>query len=737
MNSILKLTFHLLLTLTLMGEVFAQGPSPLPSKNSTLKNNDPVIISADRITQGSDNNSVLALGRVKIEYQKRKLWADKVFINNKTGVGKAQGHVILLSEDGSRLKAKETYFNLKSDYGRLYQSNAIIKNKRITAKKIERLSSNHIKLDSATLTTCKGALPAWEIEAKTIDIKTGDRALFREAIFKIKNFPILYLPIGYIPMDTTRKSGFLIPTFGWSKIDGVLFDQKYFWAINRWSDATLNTRRVLGGWQYGTEYRYRTSNTTNGTINGNIFKDNITGNNLWAAKMKHAQDLPNKFKFKGVLDLESKQSLNHIVNENIQARTRRNTTSYASVDKRWNNSSLNILTRYQESTNNKQDDVLGELPNISYKIQQTKIGDTPLYFSLDSSSAWFMTDLKPQKEEDYFFKTSRLDFSPKLMLPTSLAPWLSMTSIIGARETFYGTGLKKNGSELEKLSSFTRESFNFRSTIQGPKFNRVFKVNNSPTKFKHLLEPRITYNYIPNMDKNDRLKIKKFDSIDTIANPANSITYGFGQRLLKRIKTGSKEHQTKQILRFNVSQTYNIREATKQKQPGIDRHPFSDIYFDFDSRPTDSLLFNTDASYSIETDSVNKFNFEAGIKPIKDLWLIMERRWTKNGPNYILGTLDMSLKPGWRMQYSARYDELASTFRENQFSLLYDNPCKCWGFAFDVIDRKLNEASGRREDQTQFLWTIKLRGIPDLGNKSKGKFLHRGFEDNFFPNANN
>ena len=733
MNLILKLAFHLLLTITLMGEVCAQAPASLSSRNSTLKNSDPVIISADRITQGSDKNSILALGRVKIEYQKKKLWADKVIINNKTGVGKAQGHVVLLDVDGSRLKAKETYFDMKSEYGRLYQSNAIYKNKRITAKKIETLSSNHMKLDSATLTTCKGALPAWEIEAKTIDIKTGDRALFRDAIFKIKNFPILYLPIGYIPMDTTRKSGFLFPTFGWSKIDGVLFDQKYFWAINRWSDATLNTRRVLGGWNYGTEYRYKTSNTTNGTINGNIFKDNITGNTLWAAKVRHVQDLPNKFNFKGVLDLESKQSLNQIVNENIQVRTRRNTMSYASVDKRWNNSSLNILARYQGSTNNKQDGVLGELPNISYKIQQTKIGDTPLYFSLDSSTAWFMTDLKTQKEEDYFFKTSRVDFSPKLMLPTAIAPWLSVTSILGARETFYGTGLKENGSKFEKLSSFTRESFNFRSIIQGPKFNRVFKLNNSTTKIKHLLEPRITYNYIPDMDKNDRLKIKKFDRIDTIANAANSITFGFNQRLLKKIKVGHHEHQTKQLLRFNVSQTYNIREATKQKQPGINRHPFSDIRFDLDSRPTDSLLFNSDALYNIETGSVNRFNFEAGIKPIKDLWLIMERRWTKNESNYILGTLDMSLKPGWRMQYSARYDELASTFRENQFSLLYDNPCKCWGFAFDVIDRKLSQTSGERGNQTQFLWTIKLRGFGNLGSKSKGKFVHRGFENAFTP----
>jgi len=97
----------------------------------------------------------------------------------------------------------------------------------------------------------------------------------------------------------------------------------------------------------------------------------------------------------------------------------------------------------------------------------------------------------------------------------------------------------------------------------------------------------------------------------------------------------------------------------------------------------------------------------------------------------------MALKPGWRVQYSARYDELVSTFRENQFSLLYDNPCKCWGFSFDIIDRHFDATTNDRKDQTQFLWTIKLRGLGDLGTRGKGKFLHRDFEDTSFPNTIN
>jgi len=405
MNLIIKLILLLQISLTLTGEVYAQTNTNLPSDIPDSKNGSPIVISADHIKQGSNKDSVLAWGRVKVQYQKRVLWADRVIIDNKLGTGKAQGHVILEEGDGTRMKADVTYFDLKSKQVKLLKSKTIITNQfRIKAKEIARLSANHFSVEDANLTTCKGVLPAWKIEAKSLDIKTGDRALFREAILKIKDFPILYIPLGYIPMDTKRKSGFLFPTLGWSKIDGILFDQKYFWAINRWSDTTFNTRRVLGGWEHGLEYRYIPSTTSQGTFSGSIYKDNLTGETLWKSRARHNEKLPNAFKFKGSLDLESRQSLNRVTNNNVEERTRRNTDSYASVSKSWENSSFDILTRYKKSTDPTKDDTLGELPKITYKLQQTQIGKSPFFFNLDTSSAWFLTDLKTKKEEDFMFK---------------------------------------------------------------------------------------------------------------------------------------------------------------------------------------------------------------------------------------------------------------------------------------------------------------------------------------------
>ena len=356
------------------------------------------------------------------------------------------------------------------------------------------------------------------------------------------------------------------------------------------------------------------------------------------------------------------------------------------------------------------------------------------YFSLDTSTGWFVTDLKQAEDDDFFFKTSRLDFHPKITIPIPIAPWSSFTQTLGARGTYYGRGLKSEGTEYKKLSSFARESYDVSSTLRGPTFNKIFHFDKSSTKIKHLLGPQITHSYIPDIDETDRLKIKRFDAIDSVS-PTNSVTYTFEQRLLKKVEVKEGEFETKQILRFNVSQTYDIREATLDKQSGQNRLPFSDIRFDLDSRPLKSLILNMDSEYNYDNDLVKSFNLEAGIKPVDNLWIIMERRWARNSSNYILGTLDLSLKPGWRVQYSTRFDELTSTFRENNLSLLYDNPCKCWGFKFDIIDRQIREIDNARRDHTQFLWTIKLRGLGDI-KRGGGNFLHRDFEDTNFPKTN-
>src|SRR6202007_2741052 len=70
--------------------------------------------------------------------------------------------------------------------------------------------------------------------------------------------PMFYLPIMYYPTKREdRATGFLIPTYGSSTLNGHSITNQFFWAINRSQDATIEhdwyskTGQAIGG-----EYRY-------------------------------------------------------------------------------------------------------------------------------------------------------------------------------------------------------------------------------------------------------------------------------------------------------------------------------------------------------------------------------------------------------------------------------------------------------------------------------------------------
>ena len=60
-------------------------------------------------------------------------------------------------------------------------------------------------------------------------------------------------------------------------------------------------------------------------------------------------------------------------------------------------------------------------------------------------------------------------------------------------------------------------------------------------------------------------------------------------------------------------------------------------------------------------------------------------------------------------------------------------------FGFISISPKTRYLVGitLKEISSFLLWTVKFRGLGDLGTRGKGKFLHRDFEDSSFPNSNN
>tara|TARA_Y100001960_G_scaffold108996_1_gene116876 strand:- start:231 stop:2636 length:2406 start_codon:yes stop_codon:yes gene_type:complete len=696
----------------------------IPKSGKNQKKDEAFII-ADHMRSNLKKEIIWVWGNVKIRTENKTIQADKVKINNKTGLGLAKGNVKIKNDDGTQLKAKNSRFNIKTQQGKIFQIRGRLgKRYYIKGSELTRLSDKHYKAKSISLTTCTGKLPDWLFEAKSMDIITGDRAIFTGGVLKIRDIPVLYVPAGYLPMDQKRKSGFLFPSFGNSDIDGTTLNNEYYWAINDHSDATFKLGyRSKRGVTPGIEYRYTPSQNTKGFVTGTVVDDKITGETFWKADAQHRQELPYGFKFNGKLDLEGKQ-FNKTFNDNLNLRNRRNSLSYATARKNWGSGSLEVLTRFRDSTDIASDQTLGELPQITYKEQRQQIGDSQYYFNQDTLFTSFITDLNSDPDIDDNFSVQRLDLHPQLTRIINIAPWLSLTPTIGVRETLYSKGKNNTGF-------FSRESLDLTSTLKGPTFEKVFGTKNKLIpKIKHLVEPRLIFSYIPDLDRKAKDKIQPFDAIDSL-NPRNLLTYSITQRLLQKEADGKGDFNTRESLRFIISQSYDFREASRAGTSANPSEPFSDIRFDVDSRLADPLLLNFDSTYDINDRVLKTFNLQLGFRPMEALTLYFERRFARRGDVTSMATLDWDFLKGWNFKASTRLDEKTATHRETNLSLLYDDPCKCWGFNADFIQRNnFNSTSSTSAgaQETRFLLGITFRGLGSIQSGRNEKFIHRSFD---------
>ena len=677
---------------------------------------EPIEVTADQLEMLDEKNMIIGEGDVNVNHKGMHLKADKIKMNSKTGKGVASGHV-LMEDKTSKITGDKTFFNIKSKKGEFFNAEGTLDSEYFfTGEKIKKIEEDRYKIYNGTLTTCFGDKPAWIFKCDYADLTVEDYAVLKNPSFWIKNTPFFYLPYGYIPLKTKRATGFLIPSFGSSNREGFFFNNKFFWAINDQMDATASLD-YLGkkGIRPGLEFRYTPNKKTAGQWNSTYLKEKDTDREFWKLTVDHKQEFNYGVKAAAKADLLSDNNYDKEYADLTGDRTRRITDSYLTISKNWESRSLEGLVRYRENIEFDREEKFSLLPQITFRNQREKIRNTPLYFNMESSFTGFDREISSTNNN-----VQRFDIHPQFSLPFTTLPWMTFTPTIGIRETFYSNGYDSIGNESGSLS---RELYDITTIFEGPKFFKIFNFRNSAVpKVKHIIEPRVIYKYIPDMDNNDRDKITVFDGIDNIA-PLNIAEYSLTNRFLKKSRVNKDSFITEEALRFEISQSYDFREATRTLTSGSERRPFSDIRWDIDSHIWSPLKLNFDGSYDVYDNLLKTANIEFGITP-GDIWsLYFERRYIRNQSTFILGSLGLDLKKGWMARYSARYDELNKEFQENDISLKYS--AQCWGVSFDFINRN-NFINGEKQRENKFFFLVTLKGIGSIGKKRSEKLLHEG-----------
>ena len=550
-----------------------------------------VVYSEKQTVEGEEGKRINTyIGNVDVRYGIYRIQADKITIYEATNRMVAEGSVVFDQGEDQRITGSRGEWNYKTKLGKFEDSTGFTNQTNdgtvmyFTADKVERTGVNEIVVTNGKFTACDENVPKWSFTADEATIRPNDKVKLKRPKFRIKDIPVIALPYVSIPIEKRdRQSGFLTPTFGFSNNVGFRVSTAYYQTLGQSADVTLRGDVYTGrGFGYGMDLRTRANSRSYFNFGFYAVKDRILGGGESAERPDQGGSLvyadgvhyfSNGFTAVADVRLTSSLAFRQVFSDGIQQVISPIEVSQVYVNKSWNNYTLNILTRSQEIS----------IPNVQIKTRNLP----SINFEKRPSPFWFWKDA-------YFsFKTSldgisrrenvdnidlyqrqtggdpvvspavgqRFDFHPQLSIPLT-TKYFTLTATGGGRVTYYSNSFDDMRRVVGR--DVIRKYGEFELDFRPVALARNFYGKNDAFKFRHVIEPFLTYRYITGVNNFNR--IIRFDYEDT-ATDTNEIEYGVTNRIYTRryAEAVTKDAQTK--LREEASKNGDDATASQNKDP--------------------------------------------------------------------------------------------------------------------------------------------------------------------------
>ncbi|TMA50571.1 MAG: LPS-assembly protein LptD [Deltaproteobacteria bacterium] len=493
-----------------------------------------IAVDAESLSYDQEANTLTARGGVTLKRGDTTLTADEVVYDRTRGIAEASGHVVL-TDPQATMEGDFAHLNLDDESGWFDNATADLQPSGYTVRgtRIEKQGGPLYSVARGVFTTCRcGGLegPSWSIAGAQTDVKVQGWGLVQSATFRVKDVPVFWLPYLPFPAGTNRESGFLMPRLGYSNRRGFQYEQPFFWAISKSTDATVavdveTAARVglLG------EYRYFLSRQAHGSFGGAYYNEQIRGTsqgtvtttgepanipeNRFVITGHHIQ--PFYWKSRFYLDLfavSDDQLLREVdtfaisTRQDVTLRSTRFTTSQTGVIKSWSTGLARVETVYHQDLIDPQDLTLQKLPRVEAEHAKAFLDDH-LVGGVSGETVDY------QREDGY--DGLRADFGPSLFLPFHLGRTLNGSLSGGLRETAYHLTDREQvafvvpddpniarhfatAPQQPRLDTDrTQEVAEVRGRT-GTEFDRVFDFRHlGLEKVKHTIEPEMRYFFVP------------------------------------------------------------------------------------------------------------------------------------------------------------------------------------------------------------------------------------------------
>lgn len=546
----------------------ATNPATSPATNpATSPATNSVALEAKQ--QKREGDHVLADGDVDVRYQGSRLRADHVEYDEKTYDTLARGHVVFDYEN-QHLEGSDGTYNVKTGRGTYRNVRGTIKLVRVPnvhvllssnplyfeAEQVDRIDAATYEFHSVWLTVCLPDRPVWKFYAAHARLKLDETVALVSANFRLFRIPILYLPYATVPAGRrVRQSGFLLPEVSNTSTKGIVLGDSYYWAPKDWLDMEVGAELLSKrGSSQNVEFRARPWENARveyhyyGVIDRGLPGPDGTRIRQGGHQSRFLLDANLGKGWRAVADMNELSSLTFRLAfaTTFSEATVSEVPSAVFLTNNFRGFSFNVSDlSYKDflSTQPNTSIVLRSAPQVSFgSVDQAPWKRWPVYFGLDSfAGAVYRSD--PSFTTPAAVERSQI--APRVTVPLRWGPWLGVTTTGTFRTMHYGDRVV-NGAVLDE--GVTRNTGEFTVDLRPPSLDHIWETK-SGTKWKHVIEPQILYNYVTGVD--DFSQFIRFDQEDTLTD-TSELQYSLTQRLYRKRRGG----QADEFLSWRVTQKY-------------------------------------------------------------------------------------------------------------------------------------------------------------------------------------
>jgi LPS-assembly protein len=557
---------------------------------------DEATIFADEVRW--KGNIVTARGHVVFEHGDLHMTAERIEIDKDTKLG-----TFYNASGWARLSNPSTEPN---PFGRLEPD------VQFSADKIERVGARTYKLTRGWYSTCAQPNPRWQITHSSGSIVLDEHVIAWNAMLKVKGVPVFYIPVIYYPLgEDERSTGFLMPQYNSSTINGQGFTNAFFLVLGRNQDATFyHTWFSKGGQSVSTEYRYVSAPGSSGQAQFTVLdKVSDQTKRRYIAKGSMNQRFGRRVNLIGRVNYTSDQATQQLYQQNLYEASQRDrfvSLTLAATKGRYVFTAIGDVRDWFQDLVTAQRQ--GRAPLVSLNLVELPIGRSRVTFGMTNEAAYFIKQddiTRPETDRSHM----RFDVAPTIRAPLSSLLYLSVSAAANLRYTYWSDSqidptdpTIEPGTPTLRNQPLDRLLAEVRTDIVGPTFAKIWTPKNTgyADRFKHEIEPRVSISWLSPFDQlNNVLQI---DWIDTMVGGTTTINYALVNRVKVRRHVPGGKGPIREILSVTVSQSYYTNALAAAFDPNYHStnvSPYSPIQITATTAPGD----NVNARFQMYIDS--------------------------------------------------------------------------------------------------------------------------------------